>query len=299
MLIRGKNLTLIDFGMSRMVTPSPSNDFYTSCVTTYWQRAPELFSATSATSKYDPTAVDNWSMGIIITDILGGINWIKCSSSEEQKSRFKALDVERIINYLTQFYKIRWFKEADALLRGLLCTKPSERMTSIEACALLHINISRISCYPSLYPLAKKSTAYLSIRKKYLEKILILTRKYCAHRSTFSIACSILDAYQETSYDVEWLFVSGASLILAVKLMEYFEVQEAIISEIQEFNSQIQQKERTILKELNNVLFYEIVDHSLICDDEKQDIKETILVSNCELSMAQMVEKIEQTYKLL
>ena len=141
-VIKGGRLVIIDFGMARyMASEIPGVNTYTSHVTSLWHRAPELLSAETSTLNYDARKVDDWSIGILITEILGGVTWLRGNKSGDQKHIFNNINVDNIINYLKQFYASRWFDQAEVLLRGFLNIDPLIRLGSIDAVQYLNLNI--------------------------------------------------------------------------------------------------------------------------------------------------------------
>ena len=299
-VIKGKKLTIIDFGMSRYTASFPENG-YTSRVTSLWQRAPELLTAESDTSSYQATKVDDWSVGILIADILGGIEWIKFHESHLQKEAVLSLDVDRIISYL-KMHTERWFSEADYLLHGFLKANPQTRLSCLNARMYLGIKPCKVKKLTKLYPLGQKSSAYLTLRSKYLFELVTISRQHCKHRRTFTTACSILDAYQENKYDNEWDIIASASLLLASKLFERepdtFELYQLLCDKVRE--ASIIKKQRKIIQSLNTLIFLIIDDIIKIPKSNAtawHEIKEDVIINNCTISVEQMMQNIYQRHR--
>jgi serine/threonine protein kinase len=298
---RGK-LTIIDFGMSRYTTSHCSEqNTYTSRVTCLWHRAPELLSVKRRrkTLQYDAQMIDNWSVGILITEILGCIPWLRCSKSREQEQVARCIDAERVIEYLSRFHQKRWFLEADFLLRGFLDSDPQTRLTCSKALEQMTLEKQKGHKPPTLYPLSEKSAAFLGLRKKHLQRLLPIIARYCHSPRTFSMTCAIVDAYQEKKYDSDWSAVTLAALSLCTKLAETDVLDSAMLANDKDTVDKISEKQYAMLEKLECRLIYQVVDDFLPHEDEQQksmnEVKEDLLLKNVAVSAEDLAKKVLQT----
>ena len=203
-----------------MASELPGTNTYTSHVTSLWHRAPELLKAETSTLNYDARKVDDWSLGILITEILGGISWLRGNKSRDQKHIIKNINVDNIIKYLKQFYASRWFEQAEVLIKGFLTIDPIMRLGSIDAVQYLNLDIPLETKPCAIYPLKHKTFELKQIRMKQITLLVKFINKIKCNNRLLSVSCSIMDAYQSKIYDSEWETVVYASLSLASKIIE-------------------------------------------------------------------------------
>lgn len=298
-VIKGGRLVIIDFGMARyMATEIPGESTYTSHVTSLWHRAPELLSAEKSTLNYDARKIDDWSVGILITEIMGGISWLRGSRSKDQKLIFTNINVDNIISYLKQFYLSRWFEEVEYLLRGFLNKDPLLRLGCINANQYLKLNIGVESKPINLYPLKHRTVELKQIRMKQINMLVKFIKKINCNTRLLSISCSIMDAYQSMVYDSEWEIVAYASLSLASKIIENEVLKSINISKKKYLERNISEKQTKIINILDCQLIYEIMEDYLSTEYTDIEQKKIILINDYNISAKQMALKLKTLIKI-
>lgn len=142
-LVRDLQLKIADFGMATPLREPDQDEPYTSEVVTVYYRAPELFQ--DPTYPYDPQAIDLWSAGAILAELVLGEpvfkSWLHPGHKESALTRSGFLDrITTVSKTLAERLKARApaTHYVDVIV-GLLNFSPSDRWSATKAFELIQI----------------------------------------------------------------------------------------------------------------------------------------------------------------